>query len=61
MNFEYDLKKSIINKSKHGISLEEAKMLWNVPAIEIEARTVDELRFMIVGKLGGEILLLHLH
>lgn len=39
------------NKSKHGISLEEAKKLWFVPAIEIQARTVGEQRFMIIGKI----------
>ena len=52
MKFESDPNKSNINKSKHGISLEEAKKLWYVPAIEIQAKTVDEPRFMIIGKLG---------
>jgi len=37
MIFEYDAQKSAKNKVKHGISLEEAKALWSVPAVEIEA------------------------
>ena len=52
MKFEYDHQKSVLNKSKHGITLEEAKELWLVPAVEIEARTADEPRFMIIGKVN---------
>ena len=47
MKFEHDHNKSAKNKQKHGISLDEAQMLWFVPHIEIEARTLDEPRFMI--------------
>lgn len=54
MKFEYDAKKSIINRSKHGISLEDAKELWSVPAVEVQAKTVDEPRFMIIGKVKGK-------
>lgn len=54
MKFEYDPKKSIVNRSKHGISLEEAKELWLVPSIEVKARTMDEPRFMIIGKIRGK-------
>ena len=35
MKFEYDSKKSQLNRQKHGISLEEAKELWLVIGIEI--------------------------
>ncbi|NPA51106.1 MAG: BrnT family toxin, partial [Epsilonproteobacteria bacterium] len=31
MEFEYDEKKSQINKLKHGIDFEEAKKLWMDP------------------------------
>jgi uncharacterized DUF497 family protein len=51
MKFEYDPNKSAINMQKHGVSFEEAKLLWTVPHIEIAAKTVDEPRFMIIGKL----------
>ena len=29
MKFEYDINKSLLNKQKHGIDFEEAKLLWN--------------------------------
>ena len=51
MDFEYDPKKSETNLKKHGIALEEAKGLWLVPSVELQAKTVDEERFMIIGKL----------
>jgi uncharacterized protein len=54
MKFEYDQKKAKTNKSKHGISLEEARELWFVPSVELKARTVDEPRFMIIGKINGK-------
>ena len=54
MKFEYDPQKSLANLQKHGVSLEEAVQLWSVVAVEIGARTSDEPRFMIIGKLGGK-------
>ena len=51
MEFEFDKNKSASNKQKHGISLEEAKMLWLAPHIEIAAKTLDEPRFMVIGKI----------
>jgi len=54
MKFEYNPKKSATNKTKHGITLEQAQQLWFVPSIEIEARTQDEPRYMIIGKLKGK-------
>ena len=50
MKFDYDHVKSMANQIKHGVSLEEAKGLWLVPNVQIEARMVDETRFMIIGK-----------
>lgn len=52
MNFEFDPEKSKVNQEKHGISLADAQYLWDVPAIELPAKTVDEPRYMIIGKLG---------
>lgn len=52
MNFEYDELKSKKNQEKHGISLEEAKSLWTVPGVVVQARTADEPRFLRVGKLN---------
>ncbi len=54
MLFEFDENKSLANKVKHGISLDEAKHLWFVPAVEIEARTQGEARFMLIGQLNNK-------
>ena len=52
MEFEFDARKSRSNKRKHGIDFVEAQRLWNDPdVIEIPARTTDEPRYLIVGKI----------
>lgn len=52
MRFEYDPDKSAENKRKHGIDFEEARSLWADPAVvEIPARTSDEARWLLVGKI----------
>ena len=39
---------------KHGIDFREARELWLDPdRVEIPARTEDEPRFLVVGKIGG--------
>jgi uncharacterized DUF497 family protein len=53
MGFEYDADKSSENKRKHGIDFEEAQALWADSALlEIPARTSDEPRWMLIGKIG---------
>ncbi len=53
MNFEYDPEKSRRNKLKHGIDFEDAQRLWEDPdLLEIPARTVDEPRFLVIGRIG---------
>jgi hypothetical protein len=55
MRFEYDAKKSAENDRKHGIDFEEAQALWADPAlVEIPARTTDEPRWLLIGKIGGK-------
>lgn len=55
MDFEFDLKKSASNKNKHGIDFEEAQKLWEDPhLLEIEARSIDEPRFLLIGKIGSK-------
>lgn len=52
--FEYDQGRSPANKDKHGIDFEEAQELWRDPdLLEIPARTADEPRWIVIGKLGG--------
>ena len=55
MDFAYDLTKSATNKQKHGIDFEEAKTLWSDPdLLEIEARTTDEPRFLVIGRIADK-------
>ena len=53
MGSEYDLGKSAANKAKHGVDFAEAQALWSDPwLLEAPARTNDEPRFLVVGRLG---------
>lgn len=55
MGFEYDPDKSAENKRKHGIDFEEARQLWADPRlIEVPARTTDEPRWLLIGKISGK-------
>lgn len=53
MEFEFDRRKSQTNKKKHGIDFVEAQALWKDPdSIEIPAVTIDEPRFIVIGKIS---------
>ena len=55
MEFEFDSRKSEINNKKHGIDFIEVQMLWDDPdRIEIPARTIDEPRLLVIGKIADE-------
>ena len=55
MEFEFDAPKSRSNLAKHGIDFTEVQQLWNDPdLIEVPARTTDEPRFLIVGKIADD-------
>jgi hypothetical protein len=55
MEFEFDFQKSRSNKEKHGIDFDQALALWNdSDLIEIPARTSDEPRFLVIGKISEE-------
>jgi hypothetical protein len=52
MQFEFDPEKSEKNKEKHGIDFYQAQALWDDPdLIEIPAKTADEPRSLITGKI----------
>ena len=52
MEYEFDQRKSEINLKKHGIDFIGAQDLWNDPdRIEIPAKTIDEQRFLLIGKI----------
>lgn len=53
MKFELNPKKSDANKTNHGIDFIEAQELWNdIDYFEIPAKTTDEPRFLVIGKIG---------
>jgi hypothetical protein len=53
MPFEFDSQKSELNKIKHGIDFIEAQKLWDDPArVLIPARTSDEPRYLLIGKVS---------
>lgn len=53
MNFEFDPEKSGANKIKHGIDFIEAQGLWDdIDLMEIPAKTTDEPRFLVIGRIG---------
>ncbi|MBN1789981.1 MAG: BrnT family toxin [Bacteroidales bacterium] len=56
MNFEFDEQKNVSNQFKHGIDFIEAQQLWEDPErVEIPARTSDEPRIMIIGRINQAI------
>jgi uncharacterized DUF497 family protein len=53
MVFEFDSAKSRSNETKHGIDFVAAQALWSDPdVLEIPARTTDEPRFLVVGRIA---------
>jgi len=51
--FEFDEAKSLSNREKHGIDFVDAQQLWSDPdLLEIPARTQDEPRFLVVGRIA---------
>ena len=52
MEFEFDERKSIANRNKHGIDFVEAQRIWNdLEHVEIPARTEDEPRYVVIVKI----------
>jgi uncharacterized protein len=52
MVFEFNSSKRQRNREKHGIDFDEAQSMWNdEDRLEIAAKTLDELRFLVVGKI----------
>ena len=55
MIFEFDARKSAVNKAKHGIDFNEAQTLWIDPdLLEIPAMTSEEPRFLVIGNINGK-------
>jgi hypothetical protein len=55
VEFEFDPDKSRSNRLKHGIDFQAAQALSDDPdLVEIPARTTDEPRSLVVGRIGGK-------
>ncbi|HOX25627.1 MAG TPA: BrnT family toxin [Candidatus Krumholzibacteria bacterium] len=55
MEFEFDEAKSMANKTKHGIDFVEVQALWlDEMRVEVPARTQDEPRFLVIGRIGDK-------
>jgi uncharacterized DUF497 family protein len=56
MDFEWDEAKSRSNREKHGVDFSAARALWDDPdRVEIPARTEDEPRWLVVGRIGSGV------
>jgi uncharacterized DUF497 family protein len=56
VDFEFDPRKSRSNQKKHGIDFVEAQALWGDPdLVEIPAKTTDEPRWVVIGKIGDRM------
>jgi uncharacterized protein len=55
VEFEFDTAKSAANLEKHGIDFTQAQQLWqDVSRAEIPARTTDEPRWLVIGRIDGK-------
>ena len=55
MEFVFDPSKSAANACKHGIDFVAAQEIWqDEMLVEIPARTLDEPRLLVVGKIDGK-------
>jgi uncharacterized DUF497 family protein len=55
MPFEFDPEKSAANRTRHGIDFIEAQAVWaDVDRLEIPARSLDEPRYQVIGRIGEQ-------
>ncbi|MCL1847799.1 MAG: BrnT family toxin [Coriobacteriia bacterium] len=53
MRFEFDPKKGVANKARHGIDFFEAQSLWlDEDYVEVEAHSETGQRFVVIGMIG---------
>ena len=54
MGFEFDPRKSRATLAKHGIDFVVAQKMWDDPdLLEIPAKTEDEPRWVVIGRIGS--------
>ena len=52
MLFEFDIKKSRLNKIKHGIDFNKAQLIWDGPFVEFTAKSEYENRYAVIGPVN---------
>ena len=56
MEFEWDITKNNLNKNKHGISFEEARVVFDDEDKYVEqTNRNDEIRYKVVGLIIGKL------
>ena len=53
MIFEFDPKKSKVNKEKHEIDFIEAQALWENPVVRLSSKKKGEPRELAIGRIGS--------
>ena len=52
MQFEFDEKKNLRNKQKHGIDFDQIQTLWKSPFVELASKYADEPRRLVIGTVA---------
>ena len=55
MQFEFDAKKSLRNKQKHGVDFNQIQKLWKSPFVELVSKYEDEPRRLVIGTLADTV------
>ena len=56
MEFEFDEEENLTNRKKHGVGFVEAQAMWDDEnLLEIPAKTEDEPRSILIGRMHGKI------
>ncbi|GAB5507350.1 MAG: BrnT family toxin [Rhizobiaceae bacterium] len=63
MQFEWDENKSVLNLAKHGISFEEAKLIFDGPVLTRADNRIDygEVREISIGSILGAVVVVVVH
>ena len=56
MDFEFDIKKSGSNKTKHGLDFDEASLVWDDEnMVVLHSKHIGESRFLALGRIYNKI------
>jgi uncharacterized DUF497 family protein len=63
MRFEWDARKNSLNLAKHGISFEEARLIFEGPTVSRADDRIDygELREISIGAISGVVVVAVVH